>query len=135
MRYLVDANVLSEPTRPAAEPRVVAWLRDHEGELVIDAVVLGELCAGVLALPAGRRRRRLEQWLESVAQTVECLAWDAAVAKRWGRLVADLRRRGTPLPLIDSLIAASALTHGLTVATRNARDFAPAGVRTVDPFA
>jgi predicted nucleic acid-binding protein len=135
MRYLADANVLSEPTRSSPDPRVVAWLREHEDRLVVDPFVVGELHAGVLALPAGRRRRGLEDWFRRVVRSIECLPFDAASALTWSRLVTDLRRRGTPVPLLDSLIAATALTHGLTVATRNARDFRPTGVPVVDPFA
>jgi toxin FitB len=135
MSYLVDANVLSEPTKPAPNPDVIAWLRAHEGELYVDAIVLGELCIGVRALPAGRRRARLEQWFETLAQTIECLPWDANVSRAWAKLVVDLRRKGQPMPLLDAMIAAMALTHGLTVATRNTRDFRKAGVDVVDPVA
>ena len=135
MTYLVDANVLSEPTRPRANPRVVDWLRAHEGNVVLDAIVLGELYAGILQHPAGRKRAELERWFEAVIGTLECLPWDGAVSRRWARLVALLKRRGRSLPLLDSMIAATALEHGLTVATRNVRDFEEAGVRVVDPFA
>ena len=134
MTYLVDANVLSEPTRRAPDSNVVAWLQAHEEDVVIDSIVLAELCAGVLALPAGRRRARLEQWFASVAETVDCLPWDAGVARRWAALVVELRKKGRTLPLLDGMIAATALAHGLTVATRNTRDFAKTGVEVVDPF-
>ena len=135
MTYLVDANVLSEPTKPRANPRVVDWLRAHEGNVVLDAIVLGELYAGIPQHPAGRKRAELERWFEAVIGTLECLPWDGAVSRRWARLVALLKRRGRSLPLLDSMIAATALEHGLTVATRNVRDFEEAGVRVVDPFA
>jgi hypothetical protein len=134
MNYLVDAKVLSEPTRQTPDPNVVAWLQAHEGNLVIDSIVLAELCAGVLALPAGRQRARLERWLALVAETIECLPWDAGVARRWAALAVELRRKGRTLPLLDGMIAATALAHGLTVATRNTRDFAKTGVEVVDPF-
>ncbi len=134
MTYLVDANVLSEPTRPAPNSKLVEWLTRHESELVVDSIVLGELFLGVLALPAGRRRTQLERWLETVAQTIECLAWDATVSQRWARLVVGLRRRGQTMPLLDGMIAATALEHDLTLATRNVRDFRNAGVKVVDPF-
>lgn len=135
MRYLVDANVLCEPTRPAPDPKVVAWLEAHESEIVVDAVVLGEIAAGVLALPSGRKRERLEAWFEALAGVVARLSWDASVARRWGRLVADARRKGRVLPLLDSMIAATALRHDLVVVTRNAPDFRRAGVEVLDPFA
>lgn len=135
MTFLVDANVLCEPTRPAASRKVVAWLTANEDDLVIDPIVLGEISIGVLCLPAGRKRARLAQWLEDLARTIECLPWDAAVGRRWARLVAELRRKGRTLPLLDGMIAATALEHGLTVATRNVGDFETAGVDVVDPFA
>jgi predicted nucleic acid-binding protein len=135
MRYLVDANVLSEPTKPAPNTSVIEWLSTHEGDLFVDSIILGELCIGILALPSGRRRARLEQWFEVLAETIECLPWDLAISRRWARLVVDSRRKGRPLPLLDSMIAATALTHGLTVATHNARDFQRVGVDVVDPFA
>ena len=135
MTYLVDANVLSEPTKPAPSPTVVDWLTINEGDFVVDSVVLGELCIGVLSLPAGRKRTQLQQWLDAVVQTIECLPWDAAVSRRWAQLIVELRSTGYTLPVLDSMIAATALEHGLTVATRNIRDFRKTGVKVVDPFA
>ena len=135
MTYLVDAKVLSEPTKPAPNAKVVAWLRAHEADFVVDSIVLGELCLGVLALPRGRRRERLEQWFATVVAAIDCVPWDAAVARRWAALVVELKEKGRTLPMLDGMIAATALSHGLTVATRNTDDFARTGVEIVDPFA
>jgi hypothetical protein len=132
--YLVDANVLSEPTKPAPSGRVVQWLSANERNLVVDSIILGELCIGVLALPRGRKRTQLERWFAAIAQTVNCLPWDAAIGRRWAELVVDLRRKGDAMPLLDGMIAATALQHNLTVATRNTKDFGKAGVKVVDPF-
>lgn len=134
MTYVVDANVLSEATKPAPDPRVVDWLRRNEREIVIDPVILGEIRFGILLLPAGKRRRRLERWFDEGVARVVCLPWDAATGLRWARLLARLRAAGQSMPVKDSLIAATALAHGLTVATRNVRDFKKAGVKVVDPF-
>src|SRR5579872_4022143 len=122
MTYLVDANVLSEPTRPSPDPRAMAWLAANERQLVTDSIVLGELYLGVWSLPPGRRRTQLEHWFEALVRTIECLPWDAAVSRQWAKLVVALKKKGKPVPLLDGMIAATALEHGLTVATRNVED-------------
>jgi len=132
--YLVDANVLSEPTRPAPDAGVVAWLRRNERELAVDPVILGEVRFGIHLVPAGKRRRRLEQWFDEGVAGMVCLPWDASSGLRWAKLLADLRAAGRAMPIKDSLIAATALVHGLTVVTRNVRDFQQARVKVVDPF-
>jgi len=134
MIFLVDANVLCEPTRPSPSGRVIDWLTANERHLVVDSIVLGEISIGILSLPAGRKRARLEQWFEALVRTIDCLPWDAAVGRRWARLVVELKKKGRTLPVLDGMIAATALEHGLTVATRNVSDFEKAGVEVVDPF-
>jgi hypothetical protein len=135
MTYLVDANVISEPTKRVPSGKVVDWLSANEENLVVDSIILGELCIGILALPRGRKRTQLEQWFGAVVQTMDCLPWDAAISRGWAKLVVDLKRKRDKLPLLDSMIAATALHHELTVATRNTRDFERAGVKVLDPFA
>ena len=134
MIYLVDANVLSEPTKQVADSRVVAWLNANESNLIVDSIIIGELRIGILALPRGRKRDRLEQWYETVVETIECLPWDAMISRRWAALVVELRQKGETVPLLDGMIAATALQHDLTVATRNTRDFQKTGVKTLNPF-
>ena len=134
MTYLVDANVLSEPTRPAPDAAVVRWLRRHERSLAVDPVILGEIGLGILLLPRGRRRQRLERWFDSGIRRLHCLPWEAETGLRWAALLATLRATGRAMPVKDSLIAATALAHGMTVATRNVADFAKAGCAVVNPF-
>jgi hypothetical protein len=133
--YLVDANVLSEVTKPAPDPKVVEWLRRNEREIAVDPIVLGEVRFGILFLPKGRRRSRLEGWFEAGVQRLNCLPWEAETGLRWAALLAQLRASGRAMPIKDSLIAASALVHDLAIVTRNRADFENAGVRLVDPFA
>ncbi len=134
MKFLVDANVLSEPTRPVPDPAVLAWLRSHEPEFAIDPVILGEIRYGILLLPGGKRRERLEAWFEAGIGRLHCLPWTAESGLRWARLLADLRQKGRSMPVKDSFIATTALVHGLTVVTHNRADFEASGVEVLDPF-
>ena len=133
MKYLVDANVLSEPTKPTPDSRVIQWLREHEQEIAVDPVILGEMRFGILVLPKGRKRTALESWFETGIQRLHCLPWDLDTGLKWADLLARLRVAGKAMPIKDSLIAATALVHGLAVVTRN-RDFLNVGVRIVNPF-
>lgn len=135
MTYLVDANVLCEATKRTPDQRVIGWLRNHERRLVVDPVVLGEIRFGILLLPSGVRRQRLERWFDEVVRRIHCVAWDSETGLCWAELLARLRAAGTPMPVKDSLIAATALTHGFPLATRNRQDFVASGVDIVDPFA
>jgi predicted nucleic acid-binding protein len=135
VKYLVDANVLSEPTKPNPDPRVLAWLRANESNIVVDPVILGELRFGILILPKGRKRVALERWFDAGVGRLNCLPWDSDTGLKWAELLARLRTTGKAMPIKDSLIAATAVMHGLAVATRNRADFVNAGVRIIDPFA
>ena len=133
-RYLVEANVLSEATKPDPDERVTEWLGLHEPELAVDPIILGEIRFGILLLARGRRRSRLERWFEEGVQRLQCIPWDASTGLRWAELIATLRAQGRAMPIKDSLIAATALAHDMAVATLNRRDFDVAGVSIVDPL-
>ena len=134
MKYLVDANILSEATKPSPDPRVIGWLSEHESDLAVDPVILGELRFGILILPKGRKRTLLERWFDGGVGRLRCLPWDADTALKWAELLANLRSAGRAMPIKDSLIAATAAVHGLAVVTRNRADFKNARVQIVDPF-
>jgi toxin FitB len=134
VKWLVDANVLSEPTKPEPVPSVVEWLRANEADLAVDPFIVGEVQFGILLLPRGRRRRGLERWFADGVQRLHCIPWDAHTGGVWAELLARLRTEGRAMPIKDSLIAASALAHDLAVVTRNSRDFQYAGVALFDPF-
>lgn len=113
---------------------MVEWLRLNEREVVVDPIIVGEIRFGIHLLPHGRRRERLEQWFGAGIARIHCVHWDLETGLRWAKLLADLRAAGRAMPIKDSMIAATALKHGLTVVTRNGRDFQQAGVELLDPF-
>jgi predicted nucleic acid-binding protein len=134
LRYLLDTNVVSETRRPRPAPEVIAWLDRHRGDdLFVSVLTLGEIRRSIELLRRRNTARAsgLENWLDEVTlQYAERIAAvDTVVADRWGRLNAV-----GPRSPVDSLIAATALVHNMTVATRNVADFEPTGVRTVNPF-
>jgi len=100
----------------------------------VNPIVLGEIRFGIRLLPPGRGRDSLELWFDEVVRRIDCVPMDADTGLRWAELLVALRSRGRAMPVKDSLIAATALVHGLAVATRNRRDFERAGVEIVNPF-
>lgn len=134
MKFIADANLLCEATKPEPAPWVLDWLRRNEPHLAVTPVILGELEFGILLLPSGKRKKRLQLWFEEIRSTALCLDFDSNAASAWARLLAKLRSKGLAMPVKDSLIAASAIAHNLAVATRNTRDFKNADIPVVDPF-
>jgi len=136
--FLLDANCVSELVRVKPEPRVLEWMEvADESLLYLSVLTLGEIRKGLAALPQGRRRARLEAWLEVDLRgrfSGRILPVDAAVADRWGLLAAQARRNGATLPIVDGLLAATALHHNLTIVSRNASDFAAAQVPVLNPW-
>jgi predicted nucleic acid-binding protein len=135
VRFLVDANVLSEPTKPIPNSRVVNWLRANESDITVDPIILGELRFGILLLRRGKKRSELEHWFDAIVRRLHCLSWEGETGLRWAQLLAELRGSGRAMPIKDSLIAATALVHNLIIVSRNRADFEKAGVRIVNPFA
>jgi len=110
-------------------------LADLVPELAVDPIILGEIRFGILLLPRGRCRTRLERWFEDGVQKFLCIPWEASTGLRWAELLATLRSKGRAMPIKDSLIAATPLAHDLAVVTLSRRDFDAAGVVVVDPAA
>lgn len=135
MSYLIDTNVLSELRRRDPDTQVVRWFAERpSATLYLSVLTLGEVRKGIEALPESPRRLALLDWLEGELPLFfsgRILVIDARVADRWGQLVAQAAR---PVPVIDSLLAATALVHGLTLVTRNLRDFQYPGLAVLDPW-
>jgi hypothetical protein len=133
--YLIDTCALSEIVKPKPDRRVVDWFESAPQEaLHVSVLTLGEIRKGIEGLPDGRRRARIAAWLET-----ELPAWfedrvlpvDVGVADEWGRLLARTRH---PVSAVDSLVAATALRHRLTIVTRNVSDFAFDGIDNINPW-
>src|SRR5438445_12147600 len=125
--FLLDTNCISEIVRLKPEPRVMDWMEAvDEALLYLSVLTLGEIRKGLAGLPQGKRRSRLETWLEVELQarfSGRILSIDAAVADRWGLLAAAAKIKGKPLSAIDGLLAATAIHHNLTIVSRNVGDF------------
>ncbi len=131
--YLLDTNVVSELMRPRPHGAVVAWLRGvADADVHLSAVTIGELQAGVEITREqdAAKAAEIEAWVGRVADSYNVLPMDAATFRAWARL---MHRRSQVL-LEDAMIAATAEVHGLVVVTRNVRDFAGLGARTLNPF-
>ena len=135
MSYLLDSNVLSELRRKTPDAAVLEWFaRRPASTLYLSVLTFGELRKGIEGVPDAKRRMALTDWLETDLPAFfagRILPVDAQVADRWGRL---LSAAGRPLPAIDSLLAASAAQHGLSMVTRNSRDFADLGLDVINPW-
>jgi predicted nucleic acid-binding protein len=136
LSYLIDTNVLSELRRRDPHVNLVRWLADRPSSaLYLSVLTLGALRKGIEVLDEGERKRRLIDWMEVDLPAYfsgRILSVNVAVSDRWGRLMAQAKR---PLLAIDGLLAATALVHGLTLVTRNVKDFDHPGLTVLDPWA
>jgi len=138
--FLLDTNVLSEFSRSAIppNPQVKRWMESVDPELLFTSVLsIGEMRKGIELLPPSKKRSELEQWLDSDLNGWfgdNLLPVTKAISDRWGILAARSQQQGKPLGNIDGLLAATAIEHGLTVATHNTKHFVDLGVTIFDPW-
>lgn len=135
MSYLIDTNALSELKKREPHAGVARWFAVQPADLLhLSVLTLGELRKGIHAMSEGTRKTMFSAWLDAEVPRYfsgRILLVDARVADRWGRLCAEAHR---PLPAIDSLLAATALEHGLNLVTRNLGDFQYPGLHVINPW-
>jgi predicted nucleic acid-binding protein len=136
--FLLDTNCISELVSAKPDPRVVDWTDAvDERMLHLSVLTIGEIRKGIGGLAQGRRRTRLETWVEMALKArfaERIVPIDVAIAERWGLLSAEAKRQGRALSIIDGLSAATALHHNLTIVSRNSRDFAGTRVAVLNPW-
>lgn len=138
MTFLLDTNVVSDGSKRDADPNLAAWLSSVEPtKTFVSVVTLAEARSGIARMPEGRRRWKLEEWLEHDLRRSfghRMLGIDAAIADVCGQMLAAANLDRRSAVTMDVWIAATAHVHGLTVVTRNTRDFEHLGVRLVNPW-
>jgi hypothetical protein len=138
VKYLLDTCLISELVKESPNASVLGWLdKQDEDQLYLSALTIGELQKGISKLADARKKEELQIWLSSdLGSRFErrILNIDTEVAVRWGELIGEAERRGKRLPVIDSLIAATAAVHNLTVVTRNTGDLEECAVRVLNPW-
>ena len=136
--FLLDTNIISELVKPKPEANVTEWVENtDESLLYLSVLTLGEIRRGIAALPQSRRRATLEAWLDKDLRARfegRILVIDQEVADRWGLLTAAARNSGIVLPVIDGLLAATALEHNLTLVTRDTGQIPSMGVAVFNPW-
>ncbi len=138
MAFLIDTCVLSESSKRRPNDQVVAWLDSLEETLIhLSVLTLGEFHKGIAKLNDSRKRQRLQSWVDDELAgrfRGRVLSIDERVANLWGKISGEAEKKGKRLPVIDGLIGATALVHGLTVASRNTADIARTGARVFNPW-
>ncbi|MFA5985143.1 MAG: type II toxin-antitoxin system VapC family toxin [Methylococcaceae bacterium] len=137
MKYLLDTCVISEFTKSQPENRVLDWLQTTQAEtLFLSVINIGEIKKGVYKLSASNRKQALLLWLTGLLENYRdrILPIDLAIIENWSTIVANAEKSGQPVASMDSLIAATAYTHHLTLVTRNERDFAACNITMINPW-
>ena len=136
--FLLDTNVISELVRSRPDPGVLKWVESTDESLLrISVLTLGEIRKGIALSADGRRRISLEGWLAhdlAVRFSGRILPVDVPIANRWGRISAAAKAGGSALPVIDGLLAATAMQHNLTMVSRDEAYSQIAGVELFNPW-
>lgn len=138
MNYLLDTCLISELVRPRPDPAVATWVAAQpEQGLFLSVITIGELRKGIARLPPGNKQNRLASWIDGELKlrfSGRLLPIDEDVAERWGLLTATASAKGLAVPVLDGLIAATALVHGMTVVSRDLAHLQPTGALVFSPW-
>lgn len=137
MSFLLDTCVVSEYSKSSPSPKVLQWIDEQpDHDLFISAITFGEIQNGITSMPHGRKRQTLETFLDNTLEIFDdrILPLDRYVCLRWGELRGQMQLKGQTLPVVDAFLAATALIHRMTFATRNVADFEKTGVQIFNPW-
>ena len=138
MKYLLDTCAISELVKKKPSKKVVQWIQGcDEDAIYLSVLTMGEIQKGIARLADSKRKATIQQWFDHDLHNRfagRIIPITEEIATTWGVVMAEAEAKGKPLPGIDSLIAATAIVHNLTVITRNIEDMAPSGVRVLNPW-
>ena len=137
MKYLLDTCLISELVKPTPNKKVIKWLNDIPSTaLFLSAITIGEIRKGLTKLPSSKKKETLTVWLNTLLRDYKerIFSIDLIVAENWGVIQGNAEKAGMPMSSIDSLIAATAHTHNLTLVTRNEDDFVPSQISILNPW-
>ena len=137
MNYLLDTCVLAELVKPNPNSKVIDWITDTDDErLFLSVITIGEIRKGLTKLPESKKKKTLSNWLNMLLEDYQTRIYqiNIMVAENWGVIQGSAEKSGTAISSVDSLIAAVAYTHNLTLVTRNEKDFIPSNVPIVNPW-
>ena len=136
--FLLDTNIISELIKPKPEAKLTEWVETADEDLLyLSVLTVGEIRKGIVAIEQGRRRVALQSWLETDLKprfSGRVLPIDEATADRWGAITGEAVSQGITVPVVDALLAATALQHNLTLVTRNTKNFAGTSVPAFNPW-
>ena len=138
MSFLIDTCCISELVKKKPNPNVLKWFTDQdEFSMYLSVITFGELRKGIEKLPDSKKKKELNQWVKEDLNSRfknRILSINMEEVNRWGKILATAEKKGKPLPAIDSLIAATAQVHNLSVVTRNTQDMEGSGVEIINPW-
>jgi toxin FitB len=136
--FLLDTNIISELIKPKPEAKLTAWVESADEDLLyLSVLTVGEIRKGIVAMEQGRRRAALQSWIETDLKprfSGRVLPIDETTADRWGAITGEAAAQGITVPVIDGLLAATALQHNLTLVTRNTKNFTGTSVPAFNPW-